>query len=459
MTTKGFLLLLLTMILFPPRTAFSLPSSAVVPETKPVQMVVRRINGTALDVSVSGAKADPISFWMTEGLTGRTLAAGGNDLPIDLWILVDASALCQSNHLDQYLSGLLVSLKKQVARGSLLSVASFTNSTLEVHHNHRPLADAEAVSLKCDSHLLSSSYEKALARLLDSQVTDLPTVAWIYTSGNIQLSDAMLKRLAERNVYLNVILYNAILADELKPVVDRQNERLGGDRMQLTGFNPNAALLPERWFRVEYELPEDFAGGTLTFDLAAQMGGAEVSRQSASATKLKPRTPSFWHRYGKAILLGTLVLGVLYLVYRLVAYYRPRHCSQCKRRLRVGQPTCLFCEAGDVAYLVGRFNWRDRHKANREEVLPLVSPVIEMGTHRRSRLKLLRPLGKRRARYFRIRREERPNQRVAYRLEPEGSVLLTVNGSLQGTPRYLAAGDRIGTQGFVFTFVCRRKES
>jgi len=157
------------------------------------QIVIRSEKGTELNVSTSGLKADSVDFVVKSSLSQENLAAQSSNLAVNLWVLVDASALCQANHLDQYMAAQLIQLKKWLAPGSLLSVVSFTNSTLEVQHNHRPILEADAINLKCDAHLLSTSYEKALMRLMDGgRDSNLPTVVWVYTSGNIQLSDQVL---------------------------------------------------------------------------------------------------------------------------------------------------------------------------------------------------------------------------------------------------------------------------
>jgi len=456
MGTKTKILFILLWSVFPATNGFTdAPASGDAPKAKLVlrNLVAKdgRIEG---DISLSKSPNGKVQIQSRQSITSEVLAVRTHATPVNLWILVDASQLCQLNKIDQYLGAQLNELKATLHPKSLLSVVSFTSSTLEIAQNHRAISDVEDINLHCDPKLLSTSYEKALTRLMESRQDEtMTTMVWIYTSGNVSLSDKMVEALKAKNINLHLILYNAILENDIRPLVDQTNMKLGNDRVQLSVLNPQNGFVPERWMGISVDSPRFFEGGSLPFTVTASIDGKEVA--SEQATVSVPVPGSLWRRYRIWILGLVSALLIGYLAYRLVRFYQAKFCKVCRRRTRHQDQTCLFCPNPGQAFLVGRFNTADRRKFNRVDVLPLVSPVIELGNHRRSKVKWLRVPGKRRLAYLTIERNSVLGK-YAYRAKgnPLGNV--QVNGVILANPRYLAPGDEIQIDGVSMTFVCRR---
>jgi hypothetical protein len=414
-----------------------------------------------IQLGLVAGTGEPQKFKLTSPLFPTALPSQMKPLPINLWMIVDSSQLCVSHHVDDALTSQWATLRKRLPAGSLVSLASFTNSTLEIQVNQQPtteMAELGEGALRCDPRTLSASYEKALTKLLDAKnrAPNLPVVAWVYTSGNIQLSDGVLRRLSQRNISLLVILYNAILTEELRPLVDDENAKTGADRIRLISYDEvDAERWPERWYEVRFTPPSEFTGGTIPFVATAVGPAGDLGSASGSVKGVGGGFGTIWDNWGRTAIRWVLVACLLLGFYQLLRYYRVRRCNQCKRRMRVGQPLCLFCETPGEAFLVGAFNARDRLKKDHLDVLPIVGSKLEIGTHRRSGLKMVRPLGARRQRFFQITRDDQGVEWPRYRLMPDGEGEVAVNGRIQSEARFLAPGDQIESQGWKFTFVSR----
>lgn len=453
MNTKQIVLWIGVLLFFPATSAF--PAGA----SLRLGQVSGAGNGEAeIHLSLVGGAEEPTGFKVTSPLFPSSLAIQSRALPINLWLIVDSAQLCASHHVDETISSQWATLKKKLPAGSRVSLVSFTNSTMELEANQTPVSEMGDIAIHCDGGSLSASYERALTKMMDATLIDpdLPTVAWIYSSGNIQLSKPVVKRLASRQVTSLVILYNPILAQELGPLVDEENDWMGADRIRLVGFDStNALLSPERWYQIKFGLPADFAGGTVPFAVSALLPSGPVNI-SGMANQVSPTKPNFWSSWGRQIFFWTGVILLVAAISLIIRYYRVRRCSKCRLRMRVGQKQCLFClpQGSFEAFLVGAFNVRDRRKMDRLDVLPITGKSFEMGTHRRSRHRLLRLRGTRRQRYFQVVREDRDSELPKYRLMPDTDVW--VNGRLQKNVRFLASGDQIESGGWKFTFVTRR---
>ncbi len=406
------------------------------------------------EMSLTKAPSGKIDVKARQSVTGESLGVAAHSMPVNLWILVDASQLCQVNKIDQYLGAQLTELKRTLHPKSTLSVASFTNTSLEVPHTHQLIGDVEDIGLRCDPKLLSTSYEKALSRLMETATSDqTTTMVWIYTSGNVSLSDKMIASLQSKKINLHLILYNAILENDIRPLIVQANLKLGNDRVQLSVLNPQNGFVPERLLGISIDAPNFFNGGNLPLAVTASVDGKEVAVDQA--TVAMPVSGDFWPRNRIWILSVLALLVVAYLAYRVIRFYKAKFCKACGHRMRHTDEMCLFCQKSGQAFLVGRFNIADRKKFNRVDVLPLVAPVVELGSHRRSKVKWLKVPGKRRSVYLTIERDV-VSGKNAYRAK--GNVLgnVQVNGVPLAEPRYLAPGDEIQIDGVSMTFVCRR---
>ncbi len=443
MLTRTKVMVILALSLFPVQNGFAETADTKAKGTLVLRNfapVDERIEG---DLSLMNAPSGKLDLKIVQSVTKESLGFELKSTPVNLWVLVDASQLCQVNKIDQYLGAQLGELKRTLPPKSLFSVVSFTSTTLEIPHNHRPIGDVEEVSLHCEPTLLSTSYEKALARLLESSQDagiTMPTVVWIYTSGNVSLSEKMIASLKSKKINLHLILYNAILENDIRPLIDQANLKLGNDRVALSIFNPAFGFVPERWMRVAIDTPSFFKGGPVPLTLTASVEGNPVA--SVQATVNVPAPRSFWSR-NRAWMIGLGLCVVLgFALYRLVRYYRPKFCKTCGKRRRHTDEVCGFCPKPGLAYLVGRFNSKDRRKFNRVDVLALLSPVVELGSHRRSRVKWLRASGERRSVYLTIERDTVAGK-SAYRAKSNTAGKVQVNGLELSNPRYLAPGDEI----------------
>jgi hypothetical protein len=363
--------------------------------------------------------------------------------------------------IDKFVTGLTQNLRRDLHSASRVSLVSFTNQTSEILVSEQAPSALGTASLTCDESVLSASYEQPIRRLMETKrESKLPTEIWVFTSGNIRLSDESWQWLKQRHVNLTVILYNGILEASLKPLVDYGKRWLGNDRFHLGVLTLDKPWVPARWFAVKTESPLDLEGKEATLRLSAISGKQELG--SDSITVLMPRSESYWfRRYGKVMLLGALVLFALWLVFRIVRFYWPRYCVNCRRRVRPEGNQCLFCPEVTDGFLVGNLPIAGR-KLKTASVSALKGKSVEIGTRRKSHLRLRRRPGERAEAFMTIVREPLGVGRWGFRADPNPHGRpVTLNGRLLESPRYLAKGDRIriGRSEAVFVQGGRSHES
>lgn len=404
---------------------------------------------------LSGVAPGGIDFAVVDTASGESAGATARALPVNLWILFDAAAVCGSRKADSMVAQAIEGAKRMLPQESLLSVVSFTQTTLEIHQENKSVAESGTPTLRCDPKLLSVSYDKPLQRLFErSQGSSLPLVVWVYSAGNLKASPATLQQLAARKAEVHLVLYNPFLDEEVRPVVEAARSVLG-DRLQFSIRKDASAWLPDLRYEIELSAPVSWQGRSIE----ARVEGAHGAGKSVSAiVPLSiPRTAggAFWERHRKWILplaVGLILLGSGYGLYRA---YRPRRCSSCGRLVRRREPHCHFCAAPDEGYLVGPEDAAAKERG--VDVIPLTKGMTWLGSHRRSRVKFLRARGERRRVYAAVARERLPGGELRFRLVPTGAADVLVNGHRLTRDRLLGAGDEITIDRNSFTFITAKE--
>jgi len=447
MNIRTWSALFLVLLFFPSRHGFG--------DVKPAGAELRIQLGNAdrgaltAGVTLKNAPAGKPELVTKELASGKNLASSLAPTPVNLWILVDASQLCQARKLDASLISLMGQLKSELNPKSLLSVVAFTGTSLDTYSNHVPLGEVGALEIKCDPRALSTTYEKALEPLLAGDGRGLPTKVWVYTSGNLKLSDAVVNKLKARDLTVQLFLYNPILLDDLLPAVARDNARLGARRLQLAGFTGEGTI-PERWYTASLGVPADLGGKSASVEWSARSGGNEIAK-TVTTVRFPERAPQ--SPLAKILRIAGIIAGaalVLLGTAKAYRYYRPRACPKCHRRRRSAEALCHFCDGDEKAYLVGQWDGWDRRKEAKENVWVLGDTETPVGNQRRKGLRVRRHAGVARGVYFRVRREQNGTG-AAYRLEPQRTGV-RVNGLPQERVRYLASGDCIEFPGARVTF-------
>ncbi|MEZ4749443.1 MAG: hypothetical protein R3B54_02095 [Bdellovibrionota bacterium] len=447
---------------------FLLLSSVVLaaPKAADPQLVLKEVvpdgSGFEFRAVISNPPEESASFEVLteEGQSLGSIGSGTKEA-VNLWVLVDSSTLCRKNNIDERVNRLTRKLKSHLDSDSLVSLVSYTNTTLEIHHNHRPVREMEDSIVSCDNTLLSTTFEKPLEHLLTArESSELPTVVWVFTSGNIDLSKEVLAQLKKRNAEVHIALYNPFVASEIRPVLSDIQASLGKENVRFSVIASDSPVLPEMRRRLSFSPPYELRGKRVRVRLQAVSG--EKTVQSSPFNLSVPEGNVFLERYLRMVLWMGLALLALWLGYRLVRSYRTKVCADCGRTRRHTDPGCLFCLQDRDAFLIGSFNVRDKHKLGHSDLVRLVGDSSEIGTHRRSVVSLVKSTQKRRACYVTIIREALPKNRYAYRLvrnASDSSIQISVNSNPIRKDRYLSSGDVLQIDGVEFSFYSGMEDS
>lgn len=413
-----------------------------------------KIGSVALDVSLLRSPGDGVGFNAFDAAQKQALTVTSSPAPVNLRVLVDTSALCHPLKIDQQATEILALVKRTFAGESLVSVVAFNSNGIEVYENQRSLRDWKGTTITCKVAALASSYEKALLTTFQKPNASLPNVVWVLSSGNVGLSKASATLLKEHEASLHISLHNPILEREIRPLVDQTASVVGRDQVHFSTVSPgSAALLPEQRFHLSLGVPATNASAQAMVQVTASRAGQPFASENVAVEMNSDPWRKFLARFaffgGIAVLMALLGFAVV----KTVRYYQARYCAQCERRLRFSHSCCLFCHAEDSAYLIGKFNWRDRRKFDRVDVVSLGSSETEIGTHRKSVVPLIAPSGKRRECLVKIVREGE----AEYLMQDMGSsTTVKINGYPLRGHRYLASGDSIQIAGRELTFLAKR---
>jgi hypothetical protein len=400
------------------------------------------------DLIVSTLPAEGFSFSMQETETGKQVRLDTRPLPSTLWILLDASALCQSQKMDGYLNRLVRALKRQAHPDTQVTLATYTGEGSESLIHRRRVSEIEDIQVPCASRTYSASYDRTLAQLLRETAAQNPSplAVWVFSAGNIELSKETAKQIIDRNADIEVTLYNEHVEKEVRTTAEASARLLSGQRFRFQVLpKKDIVYFPSFRFDGRFSIPLEWSGRSISTEVRATVGGKELARTSA-ILKAPPRMGAdFYRRYLRRIVAAALLLAIAYGIYRIFRYYRPRHCRQCGLRQPFDWTQCLHCEGATSGVLVGDFRRRSegfgRAPKKHRTVIPL-TPRFEIGSHSRSAIRLPRRGGKR-ALYAQIVRHPSPSGSSSFELVRKSEVVLRVNGIAVERFRYLRAGDRI----------------
>jgi hypothetical protein len=428
---------------------------------KRAELVVQDISASEDDISfdlmlLQSPLASP-TFTAEESESKRSLRVKATPIPVNLWVFADTARLCGMQKFDLYLATLLQQIPKAFDDKSLGTFVSYTASTRDILANHKPISELANTRVTCDAKKLSGSYEESLLRVMDTAPTSpLPTKIWVFTSGNITLSDKTLRKLRSANTDLQVFLYNPGVEAEISSMIETQKAALGSDRIRFTTLRRGDAIFPARYYEAEARFPRELRGRSLGLKLTANALGQEQGTLTFAVSSKGTRGLSFETVMWTLLYLG-VTLGILYSVWN---YYRPRYCPDCQRRVRANQGYCLFCAKEGDGFIVAPSVLKGPDAKPR--LLILKDGVTELGTHRRSLVRLMGTAKPKRTCFLRIVRERVGAERFAYKLV-RTSGLEQVDIHLNGLPitrnRYLATGDVITINSTPLTFFMKRSSN
>ncbi len=442
-----------------PLNAFGAPLTAAPdsPKAKPA-LLIRSTEAEKsvvnMEVSVIRGYAEGMQFGAFDTIQKQSLSVRANPVPVNLRILVDTSSLCHLLKLDQQASDLLALVKRTFPKESLLSIVTFNSGGIEVYENQRRLEDWKGTAIPCKGVSLASSFEKAMLATFQKGNNQLPNVVWVLSSGNVELSRDAALVLKQQEATLHVLLHNPILEKEIRHLMDRTASIIGSERVHLTPVSTLApGFLPDQRFQLTMNPPFGQGKSQSIVQVSVSRGGQLLASDSVTVEVVVSPLRLWVQQIAQTLAVFAVMALVIYLIKRVVQYYRPKYCMLCEKQLRHSETVCLFCHADEEAFLVGKFNYRDRAKAGHSDVVRLRAAIVELGTHRKSAIPLIAPQGQRRECLAKIVKEGDNT----FRLEKSPArASLSVNGFAIQTRRYLASGDVIQMGGQEFKFVTNR---
>lgn len=406
-------------------------------EPAPLSVTLRQLQSSSTLVqavaTVHGAAESPSLHTVEHGADLRSSA---HKEPLDLWLVLDNSALCAKYRADQTLSTWATALARELPAASRVSLLTFRRGAFEMLATQQSLDSLPLGKVHCQVGSVSAEPERALAYMNETEIPPgLSRAVWILSSGNASVSQKTLTKLRENGTELSLIFYNPFVFTALAPLFDSLRATMGEGLFHAQPLD--SAELPSHTYRLQAALPNG-SGNSLA--LVARVQARDRKAASSVATVALPPAagPSLLHQILVGLAYLLVALAVLYCLYRVVRYYRPRHCAQCSSRLRFSDSTCAFCYEAEGAYLVA---------AAPLAINTLDKEQTQVGTHRRSAIRVLRRVGEKRAVYFRIHRRSE-----SFRLQTAG-LPVYVNGLPVTASRFLASGDRIRVAGAEFKFV------
>jgi len=420
------------------------------------------VTGPSTTATLSDAPLTEINLSAVNTATGEAVSVTSRVIPIDLSILVDTSSMCQSRKFDKQMAALIQLLESNQHPDTRVSLATYTSGTLEILARSKPLDELKSIHIDCEPKYYSSSYEKALTHLMEKhKAKQSPSVVWVFTSGNIQTSEATLKMLAEKELYVHFFLYNPVMQTEIAPTVEMLRSKSAKDRILYSVISSDTPFIPEKWMLVDINADFGPTGSRIPLTLKASSGKTQLTTSSLMV-EVPNASLRFWvYRNRMAILITLGLLFTVYLGLRLFRFYRKHSCHQCGKTLLAHDTFCYLCSDENEAFLVGQFNLYDAKKQKTEDVFHLRSKITELGTHKKSAIPMLRIKKRRKGCMVRIIREQVGANNIAYKLVRTAeakSVVIRVNGNHLERNRYLASGDSLQIGFTLFTFVTGTKE-
>lgn len=437
-----YLLFVITLCFFPPRQAFGAePTASLSVSLYGASVDQNRIEAKA---AIRGSKNASLALFTPEAGNLRTSVTRS---ALDLWLLVDSSALCAKNKIDTTVGSWLAKFQRELPAESRVSLVSFRRGTFEVLASQQPLAALGSGLLRCDPAAVSAEPEKALTYVRETAAPEsLQRVVWLITSGNLSLGDKNVRYFTENGVELSVFVFNPTVLAAVAPLTEKLSQQMGGIfHISSPVFNPEE--LPSRNVQAAADSPLEKSGRLI---LGARVKAAD--KQAVSSTLVlnlgENAKPSLLRQLLRFLLSVALVIGLIVLVGSLVRAYLPQNCADCGARQRHSDRLCGHCFARFGAYLQLENPLGAAEPAQRL-IAPLTGTANRVGTRRGSIIRCLRRKGERRAVFFEI--ERSGEAKPTYLLRPK--MPLFINGKLVTAPRYLANADEILVGRDLFRFV------
>jgi hypothetical protein len=441
MKNRTIALLIVLGILAPLRSAFA--DNAAPPAL--LRLHSASMEGTEVHalVSASAAPALPTLFSLT---TQSELRSTATRAPLDLWLLVDNSSLCSRFQVEQTVAAWLNALKQNLPGQSKISVVTYRRGALEVLSSHNSAAQFSPPLVQCQNTAVSAEPEKAIEQALEAPpVAGLTKVLWVLSSGNYAVSARTMASVKAQNIQTFFFLYNAAVAKAITPLIEAWETGVGKKAFSSFTMVEPTLIPPIQTFWVKAAVPRKEMNGPLSLVARLKSGENGITSQPLLLSTASPASLS----WGEVLFWTLLTVALIYLGFRIfvrcVRYYRPRHCHQCSRRMRYIDRNCGFCRETPSALLLWK-NPRPELKGTITSYAALEEGITEIGTHRRSRIRLLRLKGFRKECAFTIRRSH-----AQFVLEPKREKVYVNRFPVAGQ-RFLRSGDCISTGRFTFQF-------
>jgi hypothetical protein len=377
--------------------------------------------------------------------------------PMNLIILADSSSLCAVKQLDQYLNVLSAHLKNTLHSDSTVTLVGYTSGKLQTYLSAVNSKKIDKINFNCVSSSRSVSYEGTLLQILAKQKSILPTVVWVYSSGNIGLTPKALKLLSQKNIELNIVLYNELVEKEIRPNFMALKNNLKTAKLTVLKTTDQVTTLPSLLYRLNVDIPKKLEGMTSTLEIVAKSNKENpevLAEMPVSIAVPKDKNVSFFRKYGKALAISLAILLLLLISLKAYFFYKQPKCSVCERSISFKHKVCLYCEKEGQAYLVGNFILKHEGynaSGSQKNILPLNSGEVFLGQHRKS--PVLHKSAKKQI-FVTIKKHLRLDQ-TCYEIIPnpdakDGDVKL--NDLSLKNPRYLGNGDKIEIQGVQYHF-------
>jgi hypothetical protein len=412
----------------------------------------------SLDLQVQNAPKDQFDLrFYLDGKRHKGVKA--RKRPVNLWVLMDSSAVCQAFQFDKFGKNVVSLLKKSLHKDSVVSIISYRRGKQFDFHNHRPIsAITDVLNFECESSG-SESYEQALRGLLkEKNKSNLPTYLWVFSSGNALISKSLSQEMKKKKIHTHLFVY--LTGRELAPVVKASNRLLGADLFSFHQAKVEDLLkiIPANFYDVKVGIPRALRGENR--DLKIEVVSKEQAIAEKSFKVLVERGKFFdliqniiYAVYALALLL------VFYFIYRFIKHFLPSKCMSCGAYKRHKDEFCLSCEKGIQGWLIIEPKFG-------ESPHPIVKPfgdkgAVKIGTSPRCKIELEKGPSGQDLVYFTLNSESLRVAGRAIYIEPnqfQKNLNMRINGALLQKKRYISSGDTLSVPGYDISLFINRED-
>jgi len=319
--------------------------------------------GINIEGIFKSAPAGKLLYQITDA-SNEPRSVSVNPLPIHLLLLVDNSSLCDTYKIDKYLNSLLLALPSALNPESLISVVSFAQDSKDTLAKSVSPGNLGDTQITCRGNSLSTSFESALNQVFSQEdKSNLPTEAWVYSSGNVALSSKAVHEIQERGVSIRLVLYVPMVLAEVQPLLNLNSQVLG-DKFTYSALNTLegtqdggkvALRFPTLRFSAQFAPSLMSLGANSGFKLEALKAGKDgevIAQATFHALLPKPWFSGFVEILKGPVFKFLVAALFVFLLVCLVYSYMPRKCQNCERTLRFSDQHCLFCHDKSFPSLV-----------------------------------------------------------------------------------------------------------